>query len=490
MKFAVLADLHLTDRADTVKENVLDWALACIKAEQVDCIVSAGDLTAVGTVPAARRIMEKIRATGIPFIGTAGNAELRTPDQAEEVLKILSTPLTLKKDTVTLVMADSVNGSLTADAMELLKNIKKDGPLVCVTHVPPRSWWDDAKALWLEISGNFDLVIAGHTHLDEHGEKLEILRGQDPDKAIGGPPAVAFFEIAPDGTYKREDISFGDADPASWSTEERAEFLSFLGLSGMWTPLEDLAFALEHKVPCFELRAGCFSGEIEDAVKKWRTVCGKYLSVHLPSIGWKNGAVCGEEALRDTIRQSLACGSDRLTLHVPEIRLNDLKEAYLPVLEKTAECISEATEKGVRIGIENMHTQPGVPHSFGFTPQECQQWIDDLRERVSDPECIGFHFDIGHARNNAPHSSTEVISNWLAALGKEINGCHLHQVTLNNGKFENHKALTGLYDSLISLASFLTAWRQKKIAHAPLFLEIREGRGPESLLALRKYFTI
>ena len=86
MKFAVLADLHLTDRADTVKENVLDWALACIKAEQVDCIVSAGDLTAVGTVPAARRIMEKIRATGIPFIGTAGNAELRTPDQAEEVL--------------------------------------------------------------------------------------------------------------------------------------------------------------------------------------------------------------------------------------------------------------------------------------------------------------------------------------------------------------------------------------------------------------------
>ena len=173
MKFAVLADLHLTDRADTVKENVLDWALACIKAEQVDCIVSAGDLTAVGTVPAARRIMEKIRATGIPFIGTAGNAELRTPDQAEEVLKILSTPLTLKKDTVTLVMADSANGSLMADAMELLKNMKKDGPLVCVSHVPPRSWWDDAKALWQEVAGIFDLVIAGHTHLDEHGEKLE-----------------------------------------------------------------------------------------------------------------------------------------------------------------------------------------------------------------------------------------------------------------------------------------------------------------------------
>lgn len=489
MKIAVFADLHLTDRTDTVKEDVLDWMLQTADAERVDAIVSAGDLTAVGTVPAAKRIMAKIHSTNIPFFGTPGNAEYRTPDQTKEVNRILATPLTLTKDGVTLCMADSANGTLTEEGMELIKNTTKNGALLCVTHTPPCDWWDDAKTFWKEAEKKFDLVIAGHSHFDKNDKKLEIVRGQDPDKAIGGPPAVAVFEIFPDGSYHRKNICFEFADPADWSEDEKQEFLSYLGLSGMWTPLEDLAFAIQYNVPCFELRVGCLNDDVKEAVKKWRAVCGKYLSVHLPSIGWRDNRIIGETALRDTIRQSLDFGADRLTLHVPEILLTDLETAYTPVLEATAGCIREAVDSGVKVGIENMHTQINVPHSFGFTPQECLQWINDLRKYLDRPECVGFHFDIGHARNNAPHSATEVISNWLAAMGSEINGCHLHQVTINNGKFENHKALTGLYDPLISLASFLTAWRQNRIVHAPLFLEIRENRGPESLLALREKFN-
>lgn len=489
MKFAVFADLHLTDRTDTVKEDVLDWMLNTVRNEHVDAIVSAGDLTAVGTIAAAQRIMEKIKSTGIPFIGTSGNAEYRTADQADEVNRIMATELTMTIGGVTLLMADSANGTLTEAAQQLIRDSEADGALVCVTHTPPRDWWDDAKIFWSTEGKRFNLVIAGHTHRDESEDKIEIVRGQDPDKAIGGPPAVAVFEMNTDGSYSRRDISFEAADPANWSAEERNEFLAHLGLSGMWTPLEDLAFAIEHRVPCFELRAGCLNDDVKEAVSAWRASGGKYLSFHLPSIGWREGKITGEDALRDTIRQCLELGVDRLTLHVPEIWLTDLETAYTPVLERTADCIRIAVDNGIKVGIENMHTQVNVPHSFGFTPQECMQWINDLRKLVNKPENVGFHFDIGHARNNAPHSSTEVISNWLAAMGPEINGCHLHQVTIRNGKFENHKALTGLYDSLISLASFLTAWKKGQIAHAPLFLEVRENRGPESLLALREKFN-
>ncbi|MBO5959153.1 MAG: metallophosphoesterase, partial [Lentisphaeria bacterium] len=89
MKFIVLADLHLPDRADTVKELVLDWIVDVIKLEQPDYLIGAGDRTASGTVPASVRLVQKLRSTGVPFLLTPGNAELRTPEAAEEVAAIL-----------------------------------------------------------------------------------------------------------------------------------------------------------------------------------------------------------------------------------------------------------------------------------------------------------------------------------------------------------------------------------------------------------------
>ena len=67
-KVAVLADMHLPERTDTVKEPVFDWALAEAKRRGVDLIVGAGDMTAMGTTGAATRLLEKLRATGIPFL--------------------------------------------------------------------------------------------------------------------------------------------------------------------------------------------------------------------------------------------------------------------------------------------------------------------------------------------------------------------------------------------------------------------------------------
>lgn len=79
MKIALLADLHLPDSERTVKEEVLDWALSAAVRLGADRIVGAGDLTATGTVRAAGRLRRRLESTGIPFLLTPGNAELRTP---------------------------------------------------------------------------------------------------------------------------------------------------------------------------------------------------------------------------------------------------------------------------------------------------------------------------------------------------------------------------------------------------------------------------
>ena len=89
---AILADLHLPDAADTVKETVLDWALTEAKAQKVDLIVGAGDLTGTGTEAAAMRIRLKLEKTKIPFLLTPGNAEMRDPAWKKRSSAILATP--------------------------------------------------------------------------------------------------------------------------------------------------------------------------------------------------------------------------------------------------------------------------------------------------------------------------------------------------------------------------------------------------------------
>lgn len=88
-----------------------------------------------------------------------------------------------------------------------------------------------------------------------------------------------------------------------------------------------------------------------------------------------------------------------------------------------------------------------------------------------------------------PFSTTYNISDYLALFNSRINGCHLHQVTLDEtGKMFNHQALTEPFGKLISLGSLFMAWQDGTLPHVPLILEIRGGRGPESLRKLRNSF--
>ena len=59
MKVAVIADIHLPGNSATVKEDIFQWALAEAKVRHADLIAGAGDLTSLGEVSAAERIMKK-----------------------------------------------------------------------------------------------------------------------------------------------------------------------------------------------------------------------------------------------------------------------------------------------------------------------------------------------------------------------------------------------------------------------------------------------
>lgn len=367
---------------------------------------------------------------------------------------------------------------------------------ILVTHTPliclPQK---DQDAFEAALSG-CDLLITGHLHKDVVDGKKHIVRGLDPDKAIGGVPAAVVFEQI-NGCWTRREIPYDAADPFHWTDEERQDFLDHLGLSGMYETLDVLAFAAEQKVKCFEIRFQAFGQysfeDLETAVKKWRTSGGTFLSLHMPDIGWRDGAVSGEENARKAAEQGIAIGCDRVTLHVPGFSIGTSKDEniYQAVLQATARVAECLVSAGVTVGIENMHMtpreKPDDNRGYGYTTAECLRWIGDLRTLVSVPELIGYHFDIGHARNNAPYSSLEPVSSWLAAMGPLFNGMHLHQIRQNpDGSLENHTPLIHLYKPLISLASLFMAWRNGSIRHAPMFLEIRGGTGPESLLTLRR----
>jgi hypothetical protein len=68
---------------------------------------------------------------------------------------------------------------------------------------------------------------------------------------------------------------------------------------------------------------------------------------------------------------------------------------------------------------------------------------------------------------------------------------HIHQVVQDEqGKMHNHKPLLGFFDKLIALSSLILARRDGLLRPVPMFLEVRDGLGPESLLALRAATTM
>ena len=206
MKVAVIADIHLPGKSTTVKEDIFQWALQEAKERNAGLIAGAGDLTALGEIAAAERIMAKLESCGIPFILAPGNAELRSKDEAERVSQIMRT----ENQFGNVICVDSSRGKLTEKSSAFLRECAASSSknLLLITHCPVSDWEEaDREILGKMISnGIVSMVVYGHKHIDISTPAMECIRGLDPDKASGGAPALVFFTQNADGSWSREDV--------------------------------------------------------------------------------------------------------------------------------------------------------------------------------------------------------------------------------------------------------------------------------------------
>ncbi|MDD4539746.1 MAG: metallophosphoesterase, partial [Lentisphaeria bacterium] len=349
---ALLADIHLPDREDTVKDVVWDWALAEAQRQGAELLVGLGDLTSIGTTKAAQRIRRKLEATRLPFVLSPGNAEFRTRAQTAAVLNALSTP----RQHGAVLTLDSAKGSFSADSRADLAALPESGRrnLLVATHCPPSELPADERAMLGELMavGVIGCLAVGHKHWDASADACQQIRGLDPDKAQGGPPALVIMRQGPQG-WQRQDISCPLADPLNWPEAERREWLANLGISAMCQTLAGLADACAEGVAAVELRydatRGIADGELLPALAAWRGAGGRCLSMHCPSLAWDGSAVTGVSELRACVEYCRRLGVDRVTVHVPGVTVQDLRRdagPYGALLDATCDCLRPPVDAG------------------------------------------------------------------------------------------------------------------------------------------------
>lgn len=491
--FAIVADCHVPACEGSAQEAVLCWALWQCASRELSVIASLGDLTAVGDRSTAERVLRLLEQAKTPLVQTPGNAELRTPDEAEVVRDMFSKPTVFQAENWAIMTLDSADGSIRErekrQLAEQLQNVRGCS-VVIITHFPPQSL-GDADRQWLGrlcSEGRISLIVAGHRHLDATnslaGVPVHLVRGLDPDKAKHGPPALVLFHR--NGVeWEREDLPCGMTDPVTWGEGEKHEFLRHLGISTMKDPFAHVEEATEAGIPALEVRYAPSllnqSDQLKELVDGWRSAGGTTLSIHAPNLTWdeQTESVSGQAEFEDAMRLVQDLGADYVTLHVPRTSVASMEpggKVWSAFLEVHQRCLRDLGAAGTTLGIENLHMKRTEPSDdgrcFGYLPGECLAWIRALRGVLPGAR-IGLHLDIGHARTNPPFMSQWTLGRWYAEAGREVVGYHLHQV----GGGQAHQPMHTLYGPQLSLASFFWAWQTGQLAPGPMFLEIR-GESP------------
>lgn len=490
LRLAILADAHLPDCLGSAQEAALRWAVGAVQA---DWLILAGDMTAAGESGAATRVADILADQGVPWVSTPGNAELRTAAAAEHVCELLS----VSRDDSPVLLVDTSLGTVPEAERERVERRLAGKPLVLVTHWPPDELPEEDRAWFAELAARstIGLLVAGHKHVDQlrdfAGKPLHLVRGLDPDKAKHDLPALALFTRDSSG-WQRTDLGFPGADPRRWPEAAKTAFLAHLGVSTMNQPVAGTHEALAHGIQTIELRADVAlvapRAELVPAVQAWRDGGGRCLSLHLPDLGWNGREIVGFETFRAAIALGRELAVDRVTLHVPRARVAELVNATMwqRFLRAFAEELAPLRDLGATVGIENLHRNRGETtdelRGYGYLPDECLAWIADLREALPGVP-LGLHLDIGHARNNSPFSQSWILGRWYAAVGSEVVGYHLHQVTEKG----NHQPFSSPFAPLLSLASFFWAWQSGQLRQAPMILEIRGQSGVPSWQRLRDF---
>ncbi|MFH1378506.1 MAG: metallophosphoesterase [Planctomycetota bacterium] len=490
-RIAILADMHLTDNAATAQWAAFNDAVQTIASDRPDIVVFAGDATAYGNLNAARAVRESLDALSILFVSTPGNADIRDSKTSETVHALLTTDSVHTGDIIVHPLDSSEEISMDAlDGLEALCRDHQQQTIVIVTHCPIESMANDARKRIAALldSGSISLLIAGHTHRDEFrpyqiGVEC-VVRGLDPEKAIGGPPCLTLLTNDGAQRWTRQDVPFSAGDFLNLTADEKMALKRRIGLCALAEPDETLDYAIENSIDGIELRHNektDWTTATIEKLNRWRASGDRILSYHLPDIQFnpEDGRVENDSKFQHEIKKAAALGVQQLTLHVPDLPvalMRDSSPIRARALDYCVQSLSSADTQTMRIGIENMHLSEGQPSGhqrrFGCLPDECLDWIASLRAALGN-ERVGALIDIGHARNNPPFSKRIAISDWMSQLGGIAVGCHIHQVERTDAGLKNHREIHSAYGPLISLSGLVWSCRTKQLRDCPLFIEVR-----------------
>ncbi len=435
-------------------------------SQKPDAVVVIGDISANGDLTAIRKFLSDLQELPGQKLVIRGNSDLRT--NAAEVQKLLSAYEQITIGTYTLIAAD-----------------------LGTENAPDLTWPEGSKKLLLFTHHDFSRKIAfpddlmlyvfGHIHRDSRQQigntQVYSVNGCDPDKTIGAPPQVTYFEV--DGTQVQVSRNpWPLAGFGTWSKKEKDEFLPYLGIS-CYDPVKSVAFAVENEIWNIELRPNAVdyaSGAMVRHLQAWRGRGGRYLSLHMPDIGCAAGKLQGDKEWEKAILLAKKIEADGLTVHVPKVSVAEMKSGAKETIGTFLATQFRSLPPNIKIGIENMHMTDGEAaderRRFGYLPEECMEWAAYL-EKLSGRE-VQLHLDVGHARNNRPFSEKYTLGVWYEMLGQSINAYHIHQIANNDGVFSNHQPIGGIYEELIAYGSFIESWKANRIAHRPMFVEVKD----------------
>lgn len=467
MKICIIADIHLPYNKNAIQYRAFDFALTDAKNKGAELIIFCGDQTADGRRETAGYFTDTINKTGIPYLLITGNSDFRKNELIFDDSDTVNDFGSFK----TFILHD---GQRTLTKKEIRSIDSADINDYIFMHHPYSSLKEPYRTDFINWRKEHKetKIINAHLHKFNISENEISLPSLDPDKNIGESPSFIYLDT---DTGKIEQSYFYCPPPA--------DFMKRCGIS-CYNTIEDIYFSAEHRLKSLEIRPNSIKydrKELINALSLWRNTGGNNLSVHFPNIGYENNEVSGKEQIKIFVDFVKEINADRITVHVPyEISDVVLSEAaFEKIVSFYAEFINSLPEN-ITVGIENLHMKEKYrkngTHQFGCIPSECIEFLKALKLKT-DNRKVGFNLDIGHARNNAPYSIDYPLGVWYAELGADCVGYHLHQVTSDNGAFENHTALTEHYGKLISLASFYKNLSDGILADAPVIFEVRTQNG-------------
>ena len=476
MKLCLLCDLHLPKERRAIQYDVLEWAIRDISEQRPDCILFAGDATADGDRDSFEFFLSRLESTGIPFLLVPGNSDLRDGASRAAIRGMVSEC----ENVIGGVRIFAVNDcDRTVSDEQLCALERADAGSVVFLHHPIGCLYEPSRERmqrWRDSHPAVKLFF-GHEHVSSIDGNDVSLQALDPDKAIGECPCLTYFET---GTGTMEKSFFPCPLPD--------DLADCFGVS-CYHPRDDIRFAIRHGLKYLELRPKILledEGEIADLIAEWKKRGGVQLSVHLPDVSYQDGRAVAQPGYEELIALGIKLGAGRFTQHVPDVpvAIAESDENVLPAIARFVSDRLRSVPPECTVGVENMHMtekdEPNENRRFGYLPEEVLRFETLLKGLCRQK--VGVNFDIGHARNNAPYSVRYPIGTWLAVLGGEIVGYHLHQVRENAGKYENHMPIEEVYGRLISFASFFRCWSERRINHAPAIFEIRTKGGYEITL--------